>query len=834
MRDRVWLWAMCMVMAACASSGNGVVVVDPDAGADAGADVTLDRTTDLGPGDGGQVDAGGAADAAPGEAGTDAVAGDGASGCSSNGQCAGHPGGPVCDPRSGRCVACLPDNDGCPPGQYCDPPTLTCALGCRDDGACAAGQGDGGTGGASTRCDRATRQCVQCVTSAHCSPGNLCVGGVCVMGCTSGRPCPTGQSCCDGACVDASGNVAHCGACGARCSVPNASAACLNGRCAVGQCSVPFGDCDNDPANGCETDTHRTVAHCGACGRVCPARANALATCAAGLCGFQCMEGFADCDLDPSNGCEVDTRRSVSHCARCGAVCNPPNAAPTCVLGQCRVDFCADGFGNCDGNPTNGCEAVLSTSVAHCGACGRLCPSADNAFPGCLAGRCVTSCVMGFQDCDGDPANGCEADLRTSPAHCGACGRACAPRNGVGACATGRCTITRCDPGFADCDGNPDTGCETDTRASPAHCGMCGNLCTTSGGTPVCRAGVCGIGACAPGRGDCDGTEANGCETDTQSSPTHCGACGRACSLPSATAGCTGGRCVVSACNGGFADCDGAPDNGCETDIRTTPTACGACGRVCGLPNATAGCVGGQCSVAACGPGFADCDGNPVNGCEVDLRVSPLHCGACGTRCTSNVCREGACQVFGGAYETSDPPCASCHNANPLSGGCGCPAGFVPSGSFRTTNDCRGAGIQTGATVVTCAAGGPSDWAGAYQRDDNVPCGRGCRAANPYTGGCSCPAGTTGVEFRTLTDAPPCSGLLGSHIGMCLRTGGARPSFGGAYQVDDNVLGGIGCRTVNPATGACSCPSGFSAGPLRVQVDSSRGFIGAVVYVCTR
>ncbi len=940
MRNRLWFGVLCLVVSACGSSGSAVVV-DVDAGADAASDLGAD----LGPADAGPLDAGTPPEdatprdaEAPADLGMDAPVGDtGPRACTGNTDCAGNAAGPVCDTASGRCVACLPSDDVCPRGQFCDTTTRACVPGCRDDEACAVGVSDGGVVGAPTRCDRTTRQCVECVTNEHCPAGTLCVGNVCVMGCNPERPCPTGQTCCDGACIDPLANVVHCGACGARCSVANATAACRNGRCAVGQCTAPYGDCDNDPANGCETDTQRTVSHCGACGTVCTAPSNATATCVGGTCGFTCAAGFADCDGNAANGCEVDTRTDVTHCGRCAARCNPPNAAPTCVMGECRVDFCADGFGNCDGNPTNGCEVDTRTSVSHCGACGTACTARDNAFPGCLGGRCVTSCVMGFQDCDADPSNGCEADLRTSTTHCGACGRGCAPRNGEGACAAGRCTLTRCDTGFADCDGNVDNGCETDTRTSPAHCGRCGNACMTSGGTPVCRAGVCGVGACAMGRGDCDGQESNGCETDTQSSATHCGACGRGCSLPNATASCAAGRCAVAACSAGFADCDGNPDNGCEVDTRSTatacgacgvvcsvsngapacvggrcavaacnagfadcdgqagngcetnlgtspsacgacgavcnvsngtagcasgrctvascaqgyadcnanaadgcetrtdtdPRACGACGRACALPNAVAGCAGGACVVAACSAGFADCDGQAGNGCEVDLRSNATHCGACGVRCASGSCREGACQVFGGAFETSDPPCPSCNNANPLGGGCGCPSGYTPQGSFRTINDCRGQGTQQGATIVTCASAGPSDWAGGYQRDDAVPCGRGCRTANPYTGGCGCPGGTTPVEFRTLTDTT-CGGIIGSAIGVCVRTGGARPSFGGAYQVDDNVPGGIGCRAANPVTGGCSCPSGFSPSPLRVEVDSSRGFIGSVVYFCAR
>lgn len=47
---------------------------------------------------------------------------------------------------------------------------------------------------------------------------------------------------------------------------------------------------------------------------------------------------------------------------------------------------------------------------------------------------------------------------------------------------------TSCPTGFADCDGDPATVCETDTRSSAAHCGACARAC---GGSATCQAGDC-------------------------------------------------------------------------------------------------------------------------------------------------------------------------------------------------------------------------------------------------------------------------------------------------------------------------------------------------------
>jgi hypothetical protein len=45
-----------------------------------------------------------------------------------------------------------------------------------------------------------------------------------------------------------------------------------------------------------------------------------------------------------------------------------------------------------------------------------------------------------------------------------------------------------------------------------------------------------------------------------------------------------------------------------------------------------------------CEPGRGDCDGDPSNGCEVDLRSDELHCGICGDACPSGAkCKDAVC-----------------------------------------------------------------------------------------------------------------------------------------------------------------------------------------------
>ncbi|MEZ4394166.1 MAG: hypothetical protein R3A48_24090 [Polyangiales bacterium] len=516
---------------------------------------------------------------APGPDVVDAPPADAPQGCPSDEACP-DPSAPVCDLASGRCVRCTTANDRCPTGSYCVG-LDQCAPGCRGDQDCAQSAGDGGA--TSLRCDVGTRRCVECVTDAHCPAGNLCVGNLCVAGCNEGQMCPAGQSCCGGGCVNPQENTAHCGGCGMTCAVANGAAACLNGTCSVGMCTAPYADCDAMAANGCETDTQRDVSHCGGCGMACASRPNSGASCAAGRCEYACAPGFADCDGDPSNGCEVDIRDSVAHCGACGRRCDPANATAACVMGACAVGSCNAGFGDCDGNVTNGCETDTRSSVAHCGGCGTACASRPNSLAGCASGACVLACLAGFADCDADPMNGCEVDTRTSVLNCGSCGRACRLENAASACAGGACRVASCAQGYGDCDADPVNGCEVDLGRSALHCGACGMACPArANATPSCTGGRCGF-TCNAGFADCDGDAMNGCEVDTRTSVANCGACGSAC----ASGVCAGGACQAPRC-------DDRVRNGGETDVDCGGGGCPACAR-CLSCAADRDCADGAC-----------------------------------------------------------------------------------------------------------------------------------------------------------------------------------------------------------------------------------------------
>ena len=258
------------------------------------------------------------------------------------------------------------------------------------------------------------------------------------------------------------------------------------------------------------------------------------------LVNNSCGTGNVDCDGNPGNGCETDINTSVNNCGGCGNVCNLPNAVSVCVGGVCAIGACNTGFADCNLNPADGCEVNTFTNVANCSACGNVCPARPNATPVCVGGTCSYICNPGYFDCDGNPANGCEQNILADPTNCGGCNNICTVPNGIPFCAGGNCVIAGCFTGFANCDGNPSNGCETNTNNNLLNCGGCNIVCPNRPNSiPVCTAGICGF-ICSPGFRDCDGIPVNGCETNINTDEDNCGNCGVNCNPFQS---CTGGTC---------------------------------------------------------------------------------------------------------------------------------------------------------------------------------------------------------------------------------------------------------------------------------------------------
>jgi hypothetical protein len=166
----------------------------------------------------------------------------------------------------------------------------------------------------------------------------------------------------------------------------------------------------------------------------------------------------------------------------------------------------------------------------------------------------------------------------------GPCGGACGPGT---VCEGGRCVVP--DAGAVDA-GPPDAGA-VDT--GPEDAGPEDTGAVDAGSDVPAEAGV----ACPMGLGDCDGNAANGCEVDLRNNPDHCGGCGMAClRAPNIMRACRSMRCDALRCSTGFADCNNDPADGCEVNTQSSINNCGACGRVCPRDGGVVGiCMGGSC-----------------------------------------------------------------------------------------------------------------------------------------------------------------------------------------------------------------------------------------------
>ncbi len=371
-----------------------------------------------------------------------------------------------------------------------------------------------------------------------------------------------------------------------------------------------------------------------------------------GVGGQTCFPGSKVC---PNAEGQPECRSNDDPDIGCGTPscepCSLPNATAKCdPAGECANRHVRQRISDCDGNPATGCEANVQFDPTQCGSCGNDCTTQGTGWI-CAQGSCTqNSCNPPTTgDCDGNAQNGCETDLLTDE-NCGFCNNACSA-SGT-SCQNGQCVVSSCTSPYADCDGLAANGCETNVNTDAANCGSCGTKCGSVNGSAGCVKGNC-ILLCSSGWGDCDGNTQNGCETNLNTALSHCGACSTACTLAHVnSAQCNAGKCAYGSCAALYGDCDGNTANGCETTLASDPNNCGSCGKKC---------IGGSvCKLGACG---SSCTGGLVNcgGTCVDLNSNATNCGSCGTVCTapangSPACASGSC---GFSCNTSYSKCGS-------------------------------------------------------------------------------------------------------------------------------------------------------------------------------
>jgi len=288
-------------------------------------------------------------------------------------------------------------------------------------------------------------------------------------------------------------------------------------------CDGKDNDCDGVIDNG--FDLQNDPNNCGGCGILCDkAQANQRGKCVKGLCVYECVPGFLDCDPNKP-GCEYACIKTNGGVEVCDGIDN------NC---DCQVD---EGF-NTQNDPMN------------CGACGHVCV-ALHATPICTNGKCgVGQCDPGYKDFDPN-IPGCEYRCPYFPPHD---------------------SDTTCDGVDDDCNGKVDDG--VPGVGAPCSTGLKGACAVGTfqcqNGTPQCTATVQPVPeTCNNQDDDCDGVVDNG--FDKQNDPNHCGTNCTQCSFPHAIAGCSAGGCVIVACDPGWSNLHGNTDpRGC--DYQCTPT----------------------------------------------------------------------------------------------------------------------------------------------------------------------------------------------------------------------------------------------------------------------
>ena len=386
---------------------------------------------------------------------------------------------------------------------------------------------------------------------------------------------------------------------------------------------------------------------------------------------------------------------------RTGSTCTSNTGADANLLVEYKMQAAGDTDSACAGTTCNGFCTTTTADSSNCGACGTACTSGTPCIDGgcglasaggactsaaqcssgtCTGGVCVSGCPVGQLMCGTVCVN-----EQTDQNNCGACGTVC---NAGTTCTSGVCVTSFCAGGTV-CN-----GVCVNTGTDPNNCGHCNYVCQAG---QTCAAGTCGV-VCSAGQTLCGSNNLFFC-ANTQTDPNNCGGCGIVCGGGQS---CVNSACTVS-CAAGLTNCSGA----CVS-LATSTTNCGACGNTCPTINDTPACQAGACSVAVCNPGFADCNKNFADGCEVNTNTDANNCGGCGVKCSGGqICSSGAC--------TAAPNCTAidqCHAAgtrDPVTGLCSNPT--LPNGTACndgnacTLGDFCSAGVCVGGQPVVCSAG---------------------------------------------------------------------------------------------------------------------------------
>ncbi len=472
--------------------------------------------------------------------------------------------------------------------------------------------------------------CMPCSEDAQCQgkfsgEGAKCVKGVatdnnqptegetvevdafCGSACKEDGDCPAGYKCMD--VVTTAGNddrqcVPENGSCGctAKAKELNATGKCFKQN-QFGECEGTF-SCFKDKDASCDAPE--------------PAKE-------------ECNGKDDDCDGETDEDFDLNT--DVNNCGGCGNACTNEHGTTSCEDGKC-VPQCADGFGDCDRDPNNGCETDLST-VDSCGTCMKDEDCYDGFF--CKDGVCVKKYENGHS-CDTDKE--CSGGFCTDEKVC--CDKAC-----DGPCQS--CKSGTCVPVGKDSKPEEDDACGGFMCDGEGAC-----LGTCSGPQDCLESYYCELSDDSPDKGKCLPDQGPGGDCKDEG-PDAC-----------KSGMCADGVCCTSACNGTCQHCDASGEckavvNEEDPDTCFGEKACdasGSCKLKDGQPcTSNADCLGGICKDGFCCPSACDgpCQVCTANGCEAVKGEDDK------PECTGDhTCNDqGECVLKGGQPCQKDSDCAS-------------------------------------------------------------------------------------------------------------------------------------------------------------------------------
>lgn len=302
------------------------------------------------------------------------------------------------------------------------------------------------------------------------------------------------------------------------------------------------------------------------------------------------------------------------------------------TLDSCLTDKNDD---NCNGLENEGCPCIGS-AVRNCNDCGsQECNAAGRQWGACHKAQDTKACGCGTLTCQSDgnwsscqPAAS-ECISNTQVRDC--TGQAWVTTACKFSCLSGACAGV-CTPGAKRCVTDPDRVQTCNDQGQWTTAETCAN-------NFACVNNACSNDTCQQGfNGPCGGVCTNGC-CAAQDCPDK----------PNMARSCSGSHQCLYSCKGNWGNCDGSDANGCEVNLivgtttGTTVKHCGTCGNTCDFKNPEGGTdcstFSNKCELTDCIASFVHI-GETTDEYAFDLVVERPHA----------TLRRGDCDV-GGSYD---------------------------------------------------------------------------------------------------------------------------------------------------------------------------------------